>query len=156
GPGQALTAAPPGEAAQPAAGRQLVEEVLDQGGLAQAGLAGHAQHQTAARESAASNPVRRAARSCSRPTVGRLPGRGGGLPGRRRRGSSSPATTSAAVGRRRGSFASIPWINPSRGAEISQFRRAAGTGSWATMACSTSYSESAGNGCFPVASSYST
>ena len=47
-PGQPLGAAPAGEAVRSAAGRQLVEEVFDQGGLAEARLAGDAQQQAAA------------------------------------------------------------------------------------------------------------
>ena len=45
GPGEALRAAPARQSARAAGGRQLAEEVFDQGRLADAGLAGHAQEQ---------------------------------------------------------------------------------------------------------------
>ena len=109
---------------------------------------------------ASSKPPRRAARSCL-PADGRAaaPGRAGWLPGRRAGftvSSVSAASTSTAVGRRRGSFASMCWIRASRAAGTSGFRREGGSGVWSTMACRMPTSESAAKGCCPVASSYKT
>ena len=128
---QPLGAPPPGEAVGPVAGRQLVEEVFDQGGLAEARLAGHAQQQAAARcrrlEAGPEGGAFRLAadgRPSRRVTAEQPPGPAAGFTV----SSVSAASTSAAVGRRRGSFASMCWIRASRAAGTSGFSRAGGSG----------------------------
>src|SRR5262249_867412 len=155
GAGQPLGAPPAADGARPAGSPQLAQEVLGQGGLADARLAGDAQEMPPAgrrRLEARAQPPHP-----PRPAPGRARGGGGGVggggggaaggaggagvggPGR------SAASTSAAVGRSRGSLASIRRISTSRGAGSSGFRRPGGTGSCSRMACRMPSLESASN-----------